>query len=172
MERKSERFQIPVKGLALGNHHFDFVVEDAFFEQYPLEEIHHGNIKLQLDVEKESRLMTFQFHFNGNLQLACDRCLENYRQPLQGDFRLIVKYGEKEEELSEELMTIPFETSRFDIAPYILEFIQLMLPIKHVHPDDAHGNSTCDPEMLKELEKFEKQAVDPRWAALKNVKIK
>ena len=116
--------------------------------------------------------MTFWFHFDGYLQMICNRCLENYNQPLQGNFRLIVKYGEKEEELSEELMTIPFEASRFDIAPYVREFIQLLLPIKRVHPDDAQGNSTCEPSMLKELEKFEKQTVDPRWAALKNLKIK
>lgn len=172
MEKSNKAFHIPVKGLGLGEHHYDFVVEDAFFEQYPDGEIHHGKLNLSLDIEKESRLMAMQFHFNGSLQLVCDRCLEEYDQPLQGDFRLIVKYGEKEEEISDEMVTIPFDESRFDIAPYVYEFIQLMIPIKRVHPDDENGNSTCDVEMLRKLEEYGELTVDPRWAALKDLKIK
>ncbi|HFB61802.1 MAG TPA: DUF177 domain-containing protein [Bacteroidetes bacterium] len=165
-------FIIPVKGLGLGNHHYDFVVDDAFFEQYPEAELHHGKLNLMLDIEKESRLITMQFHFDGSLHLACDRCLEVYEQPLQGDFRLIVKYGEKEEEISEELMTIPFDTSWFDVAPYVYEFIRLMIPIKRVHPDDENGNPACNAAMLEKLEVYGEQQPDPRWNALKELKIK
>ena len=165
-------YKIPVKGLGIGDHHYDFVVDDAFFEQFPDEEMHHGIVNLALDIEKESRLMAMQFHFDGSLRLACDRCLEIYEQPLQGDFRLIVKYGEKEEEISEELMTIPFDTSRFDIAPYVYEFIRLMIPIKRVHPDDENGNPVCNAAMLEKLEKYGEHQPDPRWNALKGLKIK
>jgi uncharacterized metal-binding protein YceD (DUF177 family) len=165
-------FKIPVKGLGLGNHHYDFVVDDAFFEQYPEAELHHGKLNLALEIEKESRLMTMLFHFNGRLHLACDRCLETYEQPLQGEFRLIVKYGEKMEEISEELLTIPFDTSRFDVAPYVYEFIRLMIPIKRVHPDDEEGNPTCNAAMLEKLEMYGEHQPDPRWNALKNLKIK
>ncbi len=157
--------------MGLGEHHYDFVVDDAFFEQFPDEELHHGKVNLALDIEKESRLMAMRFHFDGSLQFACDRCLEMYEQPLQGDFRLIVKYGEKEEEISEELITIPFETSRFDISPFINEFIQLLLPIKRVHPDDESGHPTCDVEMLLKLEKYGEPQMDSRWNALKDLKI-
>ncbi len=171
MKQRNEIFKIPVKGLGPGGHHYDFVVDDAFFEQFQATEIHRGKIHLSLDVEKESRLMTLMFHFNGSLQLVCDRCLEDYEQPLQGDFRLIVKYGEKEEEISDELVTIPFETSRFDLSPYISEFVQLMLPIKRVHPDDAEGNAACNIEMLQKLEKYAEPEMDSRWDALKNLKL-
>ncbi len=158
--------------MGLGDHHYDFVVDDAFFEQFPDEEMHHGKVNLALDIEKESRLMTLHFHFDGSLQLACDRCLEIYEQPLQGDFRLIVKYAEKEEEISEELMTIPFETSRFDISPFVYEFIRLMIPIKRVHANDENGNPTCNAAMLEKLEKYGEHRPDPRWNALKGLKIK
>ena len=154
----------------LGDYHYNFIVDNAFFEQFPDEEMLHGKVNLALDIEKESRLMVMQFHFNGNLRLACDRCLEMYEQPLQGNFRLIVKYGEKEEEISEELMTIPFDTSRFDIAPYVYEFIRLMIPIKRVHPDDENGNPACNAAMLEKLEEYGEQHQDPRWNVLKNLK--
>jgi len=158
--------------LSPGEHHYDFVVKDAFFEHFAFQDIHHGELRLSLDIGKESGLMVLMFHFDGSLQLICDRCLDEYSQPLQDDFRLIVKYGEKGEEVSEELVTIPFEESHLDTGPYVYEFIQLMVPMKRVHPDDKNGNTACNIEMMKKLETFEETEEDPRWAALKGVKIK
>ena len=172
MEKSNKEYIIPVKGLGPGEHHYDFVVGDAFFEQFAFQDIHHGELKLSLDIVKESGLMILRFHFDGSLQLICDRCLDKYTQPLQDDFRLIVKYGEKEEEVSEELITIPFEESHLDIGLYVYEFIQLMVPMKRVHPDDENGNNACNAEMIKKLETFEKTEIDARWDALKGLKIK
>ncbi len=172
MEKSNKAFLIPVKGLEPGEHHYDFVVEDVFFEQYAFQDIHRGKVTLSLDIEKESRLMLLLFHFDGVLQLVCDRCLDEYSQPILGDFRLVVKYGEKREEVSDELVTIPYEESYFDTGQYIYEFIRLMIPMKRIHPDDENGNTTCNMEMLKKLETFEKTETDPRWDALKGLKIK
>ncbi len=172
MEKSNREFLIPVKGLEPGEYHYDFVVEDAFFEQFAFQDIHHGKVMLSLDIEKESRLMVLMFRFEGNVQLICDRCLDAYTQPLKGNFRLIVKYGEKMEEISEEMVTIPYEDSYFDIAQYVYEFIQLMIPMKRIHPDDEDGNSTCNIEMLEKIENFEKAKTDSRWDALKEIKIK
>ncbi len=172
MEKSNRAFLIPVKGLEPGEHHYDFVVEDAFFEEFAFQDIHHGKVTLSLNIEKESRLMLLLFHFDGSLQLACDRCLDEYSQPLHGDFRLIVKYGEKKEEVSDELVTIPFEDSYLDIGQYVYEFIRLMIPMKRIHPDDEDGNTTCNIEMLKKLETFEETETDSRWDALKDLKIK
>ena len=155
-----------------GEHHYDFVVEDAFFEHYAFQDIHHGKVALSLDIEKESRLMSLLFHFDGTLQLICDRCLDEYSQPILGDFSLIVKYGEKREEISDELVTIPYEESYLDTGQYVYEFIRLMIPMKRIHPDDENGNTTCNVEMLKKLETFEKTETDPCWDALKGLKIK
>jgi len=116
--------------------------------------------------------MLLLFHFDGNLQLVCDRCLNEYSQPLSGDFRLIVKYGEKKEDVSEELVTIPYKESYLDIGQYVYEFIQLMIPMKRIHQDDESGNTTCDIEMLRKLETFEETEIDPRWDALKRIKNK
>jgi len=172
VEKSNKEFIIPIKGLSLGRHHYDFVVKDAFFEQFAFQDIHHSELNLSLDIEKESGLMVLLFHFGGSLQLICDRCLDEYSQPLRDNFRLIVKYGEKGEDISEELITIPFEESYLDIRLYVYEFIQLMIPMKRVHPNDKNGNMTCNIEMLKRLETFEETEEDPRWDALKRLKIK
>lgn len=116
--------------------------------------------------------MSFLFHFNGSVKLMCDRCLEDYDQPVEGNFRLIVKYGEEFQEISDEIIEIPFTEHRIDLSQYIYEYIQLMLPMKHVHPDDELGNSTCKSEMLEKLNELSKPATDPRWDALLKLKKK
>lgn len=161
-----------MKGLEIGEYQYDFVVEDKFFEQFAFQDIHHGKVLLSLKVEKESRLMVLLFHFTGTVQLICDRCLDEYSQPVQGDFRLIVKQGERKEEISDELVTIPYEESYLNIGQYVYEFIRLLIPMKRVHPDDENGNTTCNIEMLTKLETFEKTKTDSRWDALKGLKIK
>ncbi len=44
-----------------------------------------------------------------------------------------------------------------------------------MHEDDENGNSTCDPQVLAKLEelsqKEEEKESDPRWDALKNLKL-
>ncbi len=168
--KKNSDFIIPFKGLEPGEHHYDFKIEKAFFESYDLLNIRDGQLKLSVILEKESNLMVFLFHFDGQVMLQCDRCLEDYSQPLAGDFRLIVKFAAKDEEISDEMITIPFEENRIDLKQYIYEYINLMLPIKRVHPDDENGNSTCKPEMLARLDKHTEHTIDPRWEALKKLK--
>ncbi len=162
---------IPFKGLDLGDHHFDFEIEDSFFESYELLNIHEGRLNLSVDLEKEPGLMVFLFHFSGYAMMECDRCLENYSQDLSGDFRLIVKFADKFEEVSDELITIPHDENRLDLSQYIYEYINLMLPIKRVHPDDENGNSTCKREMLDRIDNYIAPANDLRWEALKKLKI-
>jgi uncharacterized metal-binding protein YceD (DUF177 family) len=41
-----------------------------------------------------------------------------------------------------------------------------------VHPDDENGNSTCDEEQISLLNQYSKRTTnDPRWDALKNLKL-
>jgi uncharacterized metal-binding protein YceD (DUF177 family) len=170
--KKNSELIIPFKGLSMGKHHYDFVVADSFFRDFEFPEIRTGNVSLSLELEKEASMLAFEFHLEGSVFLPCDRCLEEYEQPLNGDFRLIVKMGETFQELSDEMVEIPAMEARFDLGQYIYEYIQLMLPLKKVHPDDEDGNSTCSTEMLKKLENHIQQDTDPRWDALKNLKNK
>ena len=166
-----EEYVIPVKGLDIGNHGFRIEINDAFFEQMNFQDIKNGQLQLQLTIEKESSLMVFDFEFSGFVMLQCDRCLDNYHQKLEGNFKLIFKNSDKYEEISDEIIAIPAEENRIDISQYGFEFINLMIPIKRVHPDDEEGNSTCNPKMLEKLEQHETIMADPRWDALKNIKI-
>ncbi len=170
MEKKIE-YIIPVKGLALGDHQYTYVIDDKFFSSYDYFETNKGLVNLTIDMVKESNLIDFKFHFDGNIELLCDRCLDKFNLHVNDDFRLIVKYGNEFEEISDEIITIPNNEANIDLSQYIYEYINLMLPIKKVHPDDEFGNSTCNQEMIDKLDNYIEKKSDPRWDALKNIKI-
>jgi len=101
------------------------------------------------------------------MDMVCDRCLGKLRQPVGGEFRLIVKFGKTYAEESDEVVILPVAQTSLDVKQYIYEYINLLLPVKRVHenPDD------CDSEMIHQLENYSKHATDPRWDALKNIKL-
>lgn len=166
-------FVIPFRGLKSEVHHFDFVVDKKFFDAIEYAELEQGLVNISLDLTKQERMMIFEFNIKGFVEVPCDRCLEPFNQKVEGNERLIVKFGEKYEEQSDEVILIPESDYEFDIAPYIYEYIDLLLPMQRIHPDDESGNSTCDQDMLDRLSPpYEEPTTDPRWEALKKLKDK
>jgi len=168
-----KNFVIPFRGLKIDIHHFDFVIDNKFFEAIEYAELEKGLVNISLDLIKQERMMIFEFNLKGYVEVLCDRCLEPFDQAIEGRERLIVKFGEKFEEQSDEVILISESDYEFDISPYIYEFINLSLPMQHIHPDDENGNSTCDKDMLDRLssENNEHES-DPRWDVLKKLKNK
>lgn len=159
---------LPFKGLSAGTHSFDFEVEKQFFEKFDYFENESGKLTVHVDLLKEANLMDLHFFLKGIVEMQCDRCLGKFTKPVEGNFRLIVKFGDHFEEESEEVVLIPVTESRLDLSQYIFEFINLLLPIQKTHENIAD----CDPEMIKKLEKYSKIDSDSRWDKLKNIKLK
>jgi len=107
------------------------------------------------------------------VMVSCDRCNELMELEVNGNERLIVKYGDRYYEESEDVQIIPETSHQFDLSPFIYEYIHLLVPIRRVHPEDAEGKSQCAPEILKKLKDLsEHHAKDPRWDALNQLKQK
>ena len=157
-------------GLALGNHQFEFEIDDRFFEHFEYSQIQHGHITVTVTIEKQERMMIAGFQINGRLLMPCDRCSDEFEFPINSQQQLIIKFGAEYEEESDDVVIIPETEHKFDLAPYIYEYVHLSLPAKIVHPDDENGNSTCDPDMLKRLTPFtHSESTDPRWEALRKL---
>ena len=49
-----KEFTIPFVGLKEGKHHFDYDIEQTFFEHFEYEDFNQCNIKVDVDFEKKS----------------------------------------------------------------------------------------------------------------------
>jgi uncharacterized metal-binding protein YceD (DUF177 family) len=95
-----------------------------------------------------------------------------FLHPVLCENRLLVKFGKTIEDIDPDILYLPVGENELDLQQHVYEFILLALPIRRVHPNDADGNSTCDPEMLKKLDELivdEDLEEDPRWDELKKL---
>ena len=162
---------IPIGGLAVGQHEFDYVIDEGFFEGIEYSEIKEGKVSLHVVLSKESKAMSFTFTFKGDIKVSCDRCGDEYMQRVEGENVLYVRYGAEYREESDDVIVIPTEQREFDIHTLAYEYIVLALPIRRVHPEDENGNSTCNPEAIARLKELQAdRAADPRWEALGSLK--
>ncbi|MFO8087693.1 MAG: DUF177 domain-containing protein [Bacteroidales bacterium] len=169
-----KQFVIPFKGLKEGIHKFDFDINHMFFEGFDYSILKQGKVKVHLEMEKKTTMLVFSFSIHGTINLQCDRCLDNYKQAIDGEQLLIAKYTERESDpSSEDIVVLSEEAHEFDVSQYIYEFISLLLPIKHVHQNPQD----CNQDMIAYLDKENANDasldhIDERWKALEEVKRK
>jgi len=165
-------YSIPFKGLSVGNHSFDFEVGKSFFEDFDYFEGTSGELFVHIDLLKDAALMNLSIQMQGELNLQCDRCLDTFKQTVNGTFSLYIKFGEAFEEESDEVIVLPLTENRIDMGQYFFEYINMLLPLKKIHPDKSNGESGCDLKMIEQLNQYSEPQEDPRWAALKKLKLK
>lgn len=164
-------FLLPIGGLPVGTQPYSFDIGREFFALTEASEIIDGQVKVALELSKQEGMIALNFVIAGEVIVACDRCLDDCAQHIEGEYKLILKYGDHFEEESDEVLIIPLEQHQFDISRLLYEYIVLLMPMKRVHPDDAQGHPTCNKEVLKRLEEHRAPAEpDPRWEVLKQIK--
>lgn len=169
-----KKYEIAFHGLKEGRHSFEFLVKKEFFENYKESIVSNGSLKVNVSLEKNLRLMALDFAIVGKVEVPCDRCLDLFMLPLNYQGKLFVKFGETNEELSEDVLVLNTNEHSLNIAQYIYENIHLSLPYKRVHPDLQNGESGCNPEMLNKLSELiihdtPTEPNDSRWDQLKSL---
>jgi uncharacterized protein len=165
-------FTIPVSGIKVGHHKFEFRINKKFFDLFEEWEIKEGQLVAVAEIEKSFSHLDLCIKISGKVRVCCDRCLEMFDHPVECENRLLVKFGHAKDESDPEIITIPRDENDLDLKQYLYEFIYLALPIQRIHPDIAEGISTCDPVMLQKLKEHlvEKETrTDPRWNDLKKL---
>ncbi|MBY0427402.1 MAG: DUF177 domain-containing protein [Cytophagales bacterium] len=157
-------------------HQFEYEIDDAFFALMESPLVQSGQLKVLVDMKNSTGSVTFDFNISGKVTLTCDICLEEFEYPLTASNRLVVKFGNEEKEISDEIIMVPEDTGTFHLASYIYEYIGMQIPYKKVHPKYLNEENTAD-EIFRfstepsEAEPEETQPVDPRWEILKNLKL-
>lgn len=149
-------FSIPFKGLKQGKHELQLEITDRFFSDYEESEITKGKLVANVVLEKTSTFLKLDVHVIGEVEVTCDRCLEQFNAKVDTNGALYVKFSERETNESEDddiIFLLPSE-SEFDLKQPLYDWICLSLPVRRVHPNDKKGKPLCNPEMLKCLQEL------------------
>ena len=178
--KKTKEYLIPFIGLKLGKHHFEYQINNTFFEIFDYQEFNSSDIKVNVVLEKKSTIMELAFSQKGIVNIPCDMTNEEFDLPIKGKVKLIVRFGDVFNNDNEELLILPHGEFQIDVSQYIYEMIVLSVPLKRIHPGVKDGSLQTEAltklkeltvkELKKENKKEQKEEnIDPRWDKLKQL---
>jgi uncharacterized metal-binding protein YceD (DUF177 family) len=174
--KQLNEFLIPFIGLKLGKHQFEYQISKSFFEDFDFDEFEDSLVKVNVVLEKKSTIMELSFKHKGTVNVPCDLTGEMFDQPIKGNIKVVVQFGEQFNNDNEELLILPHGEHQIDIKQYIYEMIVLSVPLKKTHPGIKDGTlKTPALDKLKELslkdqkQSIQEEEIDPRWDKLKKL---
>jgi len=173
-----KQYRIPFSGLAAGKHDFEFDMDNKFFDCYEHSLVKKGNLRALVSLQKQENMLIVNFNIHGDIFLTCDICLAEFAAPIEFQERVIVKFTQEEwDQETEEVLILNKAEHELDIANLLYEYINVRVPY-YAKCAEQGKNITCDPDMLAKINGISDQEdaetktenIDPRWAALKNIK--
>ncbi|WP_256008973.1 YceD family protein [Desertivirga xinjiangensis] len=175
-----QEYHIPFTGLKEGKHQFEFDIDQRFFNEFEYSLVKNGQLKVELELDKQETMLILQFVIKGSIFLNCDICLSDFPTVVDSREQQIVKFSDDEnlEHDTDEIIILGKNEHEVDVSTLIYEYINLAVPYFH-RCDDQGNTQWCDKEMVEKLSKLsgnqkdeeeENTAADPRWDALKNIK--
>ena len=127
-------YSINIVGLSNKQHHFHYEFGSEFFREYGSEVVSEGSFEVDLLLDKHETFLEAEFKIKGTARLTCDRSLEPFDYPISNTRKIVFKYGDKDEDVTDEIVIIHRETATLELGQYIYEFIALAIPLKKLHP--------------------------------------
>jgi len=172
-------FLIPVSGLKIGVHQFDFQIDSDFFQAFEASLIKEGNFQVSMGLDKRSDMILLDFDIKGRTPTACDRCLAAIQMPIKGKHQLIAKYAEEGVSSEAELVYISRDENSLDVSKFIYEYICLSVPLIKTYDCENEEELPCNEDLLDILDSQNATQQDgdkedppsnPIWDALKDLK--
>ena len=125
MDKKSHI--VALDSMELGDHVFDFQLDNAYFSEIENSELLGGEVKVEAHLNLREYDFDLDIAVKGLVQVTCDRCLD--------EMDVAINAEENEWEWDEEPKLI-------DLSWLAYELIIVNLPLVHSHQDGG-----CNPEM-------------------------
>lgn len=130
-----------------------------------------SDIDIDLELTRVLREISVIGKISFSIEAPCSRCLETVRQDFMPEIRFLVSPSYKisdEEDLNHEI----YSGDEVNLSNYLREQIAMTLPVKVICSDDCKGLCpNCGANLNKEMCDCDKDWIDPRFAALKKLKI-
>jgi uncharacterized protein len=172
-------YKANIVGLTNTVHHFEFEVGSDFFSRYGTELLSEGALTAEVTLDKRETFIDATFAIKGSIKLICDRSLDPFDFPIKTKKKLVFKYGDADEEISDEIVMINRDSESLELGQYIFEFIVLEIPMKKLHPryqdeedddDESGGKIIYKSKSSDDSDSEDGGDIDPRWEILKKLK--
>jgi len=167
----AKNYNVNILGLSKNAHQFEFQLSEEFFKKYGQEVVANGNLVAQVSLDKREAFIEADFTIKGTVNLICDRSLDEFDYPVSIHKKVVFKYGEVPQEVSDEIVIITPDQDKLDLGQFIYEFIALQIPMRKLHPR-FNENEIKEGLIYTSTVKKEEETIDPRWEVLKKLNRK
>lgn len=171
---ENNNYILNLRKLPMGEHAFEYHIDNAFFTALDQNTIEKGTLNLHLQVKKSNVLTELHFDIHGTIYIPCDRCLCEMTQPIDTTYTCFVKFGNATDTAdNDDVIFISEDDGTLDVSWMIYETIALAIPTVHTHPEgqcDAAMSAQLTRYMITDDGKPNNNESDPRWDALKHIK--
>jgi uncharacterized protein len=167
--QRTDTFDVDRLGLSSGEaRHLDVeVAVDAFDFGGQRYEVEGGSVEARLDVSHTVSGYAFRLRFEAALAGPCVRCLEEAGHRAEVDSREIDQPGG-----GDELSSPYYEEGELDVRSWARDALALALPTQIVCREDCAGLcSVCGENLNRSPDHAHEREPDPRWAALRDLKL-
>lgn len=167
--RKNEAVSIRISGLSNNVHDFQFTVEP---NELNLTEQFRENVSISAVLDKSPHQIYLKADIKTVGYFQCDRCLEEFREPVDVGCKICYVYNEKDGGAfpPDELQIISPDTVSLDLTEDIRQLITLSIPLKLLCSEDCKGLCPrCGANQNRVSCRCQNEEVDPRWQGLKNL---
>jgi len=144
---KQNAIHIDLGTLALGQHLFEYQLDNAFFEALEQDEILGGDCSAKVDALVRETGCVLRLGLSGVVQVTCDRCLDPMSVKLEPiEETCVLKLADEDGE-DDNAIYVNREKPVYDLGWLLYELIAVHLPVIH-----SHEPGECNPEMEKLLQ--------------------
>ena len=165
-------FTVPIAGLKDKVYHFEYELEESFFETAEESLVDDPDIRVDLKFDKTNDPYVLDFEISGSYYGECDRCASRINIPVASNYRLFVEFGEHIEGTDEtEVIYIDRDAHEIELYDHIHDYALLSIPmVKRCESEE--DLKRCDEKVEQFLQKINTgtEETDPRWEALKKLK--
>ena len=101
-----------------------------------------SGLSITLDLTKTTHQLDVRARLKGELNLECDRCLDEFRKPFEADFELVfVQKSPREEVIDDDyIRSYSPHMKQVDITNDIKEIVLLSIPMKKIPEEKEDGS--------------------------------
>ena len=142
------QYSIPVKGLRLGVYEYNFHINREFFSCFESSPVTDGDVRVHLQFEKQQSMFVLDLEIEGTVNTECDRCLAPIRLPIADQRSFVVKFSTEEESDDDDVVFIHPDTQKFDVSPYVYEYVVLAIPMVKTYDCENDPTVECNREAI------------------------
>ncbi|MEM7055544.1 MAG: DUF177 domain-containing protein [Bacteroidota bacterium] len=109
-------------------------LDGAFFQLFETSLLEKGQLDVRIQLNKNSSRIQLLFEIKGEVELVCDRTLEQFNYPVCIEQVVHFRLGDENKELDVDCYMIEQKATAINVAQHIYDFVTLAVPMKKLHP--------------------------------------